>query len=187
MKQLLVEAAWAAAASNPMCMLSLDRTDDGITVCGRTARRIPRRSWFFSFLHRTDYLKKKPGGKRHAGCNIWEKCTGVSTEEVKQYQMKRTESPATSLLALTNTLQPVVRRCRLGCPAGKRRKYEQMIAYLVHVYQLHTSLHCSFHIQPVIILLSNILSKRILERKKAKYIHNPLTCLDISFCHSNSI
>jgi hypothetical protein len=35
----------------------------------------------------------------------------------KKYQIKRTESPATSLLALTNTLQPVVRRCRLGCPA----------------------------------------------------------------------
>jgi hypothetical protein len=30
--------------------------------------------------------------------------------------MKSTESPATSLLALTNILQPVVRRCRFGCP-----------------------------------------------------------------------
>ena len=33
------------------------------------------------------------------------------------YQMKSTESPATSLLALTNTLHPVVRRCLLGWPA----------------------------------------------------------------------
>jgi len=97
---------------------------------------------------------------------IWEKCTVVSKEEVKQYQMKRTESPATSLLALTNTLQPVVRRCRLGCPAGKRRKNEQMIAYLVHIYQLHTVIHRSFHIQPGCILLSNNLSKQILESIK---------------------
>lgn len=33
------------------------------------------------------------------------------------YQIKSTESPATSLLALTNTLHPVVRRCLLGWPA----------------------------------------------------------------------
>jgi len=39
-----VAAAWAAAARSPMCMLSLDRTDDGITVCGLLARRIPKRS-----------------------------------------------------------------------------------------------------------------------------------------------
>ena len=32
------------------------------------------------------------------------------------YHIKSTESPATNLLALTNTLQPVVRRCRFGCP-----------------------------------------------------------------------
>lgn len=31
-------------------MLSLDKTDEGITVCGRFARRIPRSNWFFSFL-----------------------------------------------------------------------------------------------------------------------------------------
>lgn len=49
-KRLLVAAAWAAAARRPKCMLSLDKTDDGITVCGRLARRIPRSNWFFSFL-----------------------------------------------------------------------------------------------------------------------------------------
>jgi hypothetical protein len=36
---------------------------------------------------------------------------------IKENHMKRTESPATSLLALTNTLQPVVRRCLFGWPA----------------------------------------------------------------------
>jgi len=33
------------------------------------------------------------------------------------YQIKRTESPATSLFALTKTLHPVVRRCLFGWPA----------------------------------------------------------------------
>jgi len=61
-------------------MLSLERTEEGITVCGRLACLIPRKSWFFSF------------------------------------HMNSTESPATSLLALTNTLQPVVSRCLLGWP-----------------------------------------------------------------------
>lgn len=61
-------------------MLSLERTEEGITVCVRLARLIPSQSWFFSF------------------------------------HMKSTESPATSLLALTNTLQPVVSKCRLGWP-----------------------------------------------------------------------
>lgn len=53
-------------------------------------------------------------------------CPDPSTKKVKMsisgdlqtaYQIKSTESPATSLLALTNTLQPVVRRCLLGWPA----------------------------------------------------------------------
>lgn len=35
------------------------------------------------------------------------------------YRMKRTESPAMSRLVLTNTLQPVVNRCLLGCPVNK--------------------------------------------------------------------
>lgn len=97
---------------------------------------------------------------------ICEEFTVVSTAEAKQYQMKRTESPATSLLALTNTLQPVVRRCRLGCPACKRRKHEQMKAYLVHIYQLKHSIKPSFHIQTGTIRLANKLSKHILERIK---------------------
>lgn len=37
------------------------------------------------------------------------------------YQIKITESPATSLFALTNTLHPVVRRCLFGWP-----KYEEL-------------------------------------------------------------
>jgi hypothetical protein len=35
------------------------------------------------------------------------------------YRRKRTESPATSRLLLTNTLQPVVSRWRRGCPAHR--------------------------------------------------------------------
>jgi len=49
-KQLLVAEACAAAARSPICMLSLDKTDDGTIVCGRVAWRIPKKSWFFSFL-----------------------------------------------------------------------------------------------------------------------------------------
>ena len=37
------------------------------------------------------------------------------------YQIKRTESPATSLFALTKTLHPVVRRCLFGWPAYENR------------------------------------------------------------------
>jgi hypothetical protein len=38
-------------------MLSLERTEEGITVCDRLARLIPSRSWFFSFLYQ--WLKSK--------------------------------------------------------------------------------------------------------------------------------
>jgi hypothetical protein len=38
-------------------MLSLDSTEEGITVCGRFARRIPKRSWLLSFL-----VKRKTKG-----------------------------------------------------------------------------------------------------------------------------
>ena len=37
-----------------------------------------------------------------------------------------TESPATSRLALTNTLHPVVKRCRLGCPAWLIKKNKDL-------------------------------------------------------------
>lgn len=57
-KQLLVAEAWAAAARSPICMLSLDNTDDGTTVCGRVARRIPKNSWFFSFLTMRNTVKR---------------------------------------------------------------------------------------------------------------------------------
>jgi hypothetical protein len=38
----------------------------------------------------------------------------VQHSRKKKYQIKSTESPATSLFALTNTLQPVVSRCLFG-------------------------------------------------------------------------
>ena len=47
----------------------------------------------------------------------------LEREEQKiTYQINSTESPATSLLALTNTLHPVVSRCLLGWPTEKKRK-----------------------------------------------------------------
>ena len=58
---------------------------------------------------------------RHKTSWIWQ----LQSEVIEnKYQIKSTESPATSLLALTNTLHPVVRRCRLGCPAkgGQSKK-----------------------------------------------------------------
>lgn len=48
--RLFVAAAWAAAARRPMCMLSLDNTEEGKTACGRLARRIPKSNWLLSFL-----------------------------------------------------------------------------------------------------------------------------------------
>jgi hypothetical protein len=48
--RLFVAAAWAAAARRPMCILSLDKTEEGITVCGRFARLMPNNSWLLSFL-----------------------------------------------------------------------------------------------------------------------------------------
>lgn len=37
------------------------------------------------------------------------------------YHIKRTESPVTSLLALTNTLHPVVSKCLFGWPENVER------------------------------------------------------------------
>ena len=39
-------------------MLSLDKTDDGVTVCGRLARLMPNKSWFFSFLTRATEINE---------------------------------------------------------------------------------------------------------------------------------
>lgn len=47
---LLLAAAWAAAARIPMCMLSLERTDDDMLVGCLLARLIPSRSCCFSSL-----------------------------------------------------------------------------------------------------------------------------------------
>jgi hypothetical protein len=84
-------------------MLSLERTEEGITVCGRLARLIPSKSWFFSF------------------------------------HMKSTESPATSLLALTKTLQPVVSRCRLGWPVKNSILLQKIVTW--HVQKYKTTKH----------------------------------------------
>jgi hypothetical protein len=84
-------------------MLSLDKTEDGMTVCGRFAWRIPRRSWLLSFL-------KRQGDTISTGrIGIFRYILNELT-----YQINRTESPATSLFALTKMLQPVVRRCLFG-------------------------------------------------------------------------
>jgi hypothetical protein len=47
---LLLAAAWAAAARIPICMLSLERTDDDMLVGCRLARLIPSRSCCLSSL-----------------------------------------------------------------------------------------------------------------------------------------
>jgi hypothetical protein len=43
-KGLLLAAAWAAAARTPMCILSLESTEDDILVGCLLARLIPSRS-----------------------------------------------------------------------------------------------------------------------------------------------
>lgn len=47
---------------------------------------------------------------------------------IYRYLINRTASPALSLFAPTNILQPVVRRCRFGCPT-KRKKKENTINF----------------------------------------------------------
>jgi hypothetical protein len=47
---LLLAAAWAAAASTPMCMLSLGSTEDDILIGCLLARLIPSRIWCLSSL-----------------------------------------------------------------------------------------------------------------------------------------
>ena len=55
---LLLAAAWAAAASTPMCMLSLESTEEDILVDCRLARLIPNRSCCLSSLnHHTTKFK----------------------------------------------------------------------------------------------------------------------------------
>ena len=48
---LLLAAAWAAAASTPMCMLSLESTEEDILVGCRLARLIPKRICCLSSLN----------------------------------------------------------------------------------------------------------------------------------------
>lgn len=118
-KRLFVAAAWAAAARRPICMLSLDNTDEGITVCGRLARRIPISSWLLSFLKDAEYPSVTKKSKQLPliciiTCRNLQQKNGMASS----HQIKSTESPATSLFALTNTLHPVVRRCLFGWPAS---------------------------------------------------------------------
>jgi len=58
---LLLAAAWAAAARIPICMLSLERTDDDMLVGCLLARLIPSRSCCFSSL-KTYITKNKEKG-----------------------------------------------------------------------------------------------------------------------------
>jgi hypothetical protein len=54
--------------------------------------------------------------------------------------INRTESPACSLFALTNTLQPVVSRCLRGCPvAHKQKKHIFLSASVGSLYVIYTS------------------------------------------------
>lgn len=57
---LLLAAAWAAAARIPMCMLSLERTDDDMLVGCRLARLIPNRSCCFSSLKNKKEKERRP-------------------------------------------------------------------------------------------------------------------------------
>lgn len=56
---LLFAAAWAAAARIPMCMLSLERTDDDMLVGCLLARLIPNSSCCFSSLKNYNKHKKR--------------------------------------------------------------------------------------------------------------------------------
>lgn len=50
-------------------------------------------------------------------CTFWDWRSNVSSNQILfTYRIKRTESPANSLLVLTNTLQPVVSKCLFGWP-----------------------------------------------------------------------
>lgn len=108
--RLFVAAAWAAAARRPICILSLDKTEEGITVCGRFARLMPNSNWLLSFL------KCPNKSNQYPKFYIFHKKKYKGKEEISTHQIKITESPATSRFALTNTLQPVVRRCLFGWP-----------------------------------------------------------------------
>jgi hypothetical protein len=94
-------------------MLSLERTEEGITVCVRLARLIPSQSWFFSFL------SHEMNSKSYLLLIV--QITTSTRINSETHHMKSTESPATSLLALTNTLHPVVNRCLLGWPVKNKQ------------------------------------------------------------------
>jgi hypothetical protein len=100
---LLLAAAWAAAARTPMCMLSLESTEEDILVGCRLARLIPNRSCCLSSLN---HHKSK--------CKIDIYTPNYDKLFHGTYLTKMTESPANSLLPPTKRLQPVVSKCRLG-------------------------------------------------------------------------
>lgn len=143
-KRLLVAAAWFAAASTPMCMLSLDKTDDGITVCCRFCRRMPSCNWPLSSLHtnvvigyellrmhavskttqaihkmRPSHLDEVLSRLRFARPKTTTYKSRNNDLSSVAYLMNKTASPAWSLFALTKTLHPVVSRCLRGWPTEK--------------------------------------------------------------------
>jgi hypothetical protein len=117
----LLAAACAAAARIPICMLSLERTDDDILVGCLLARRIPSKSCCFSSLRekrhkQTQKQERSATRKREVMIThaLFYLKFQMTSSEAGLYLTKMTESPASSFLPLTKRLQPVVSRCRLG-------------------------------------------------------------------------
>lgn len=67
-------------------MLSLERTEEGITVCGRLARLIPSKSWFFSFL--SQRINNAP----YSLAQVKKKITNAREMENKPYEKHRISS-----------------------------------------------------------------------------------------------
>lgn len=107
-------------------------TEEERAGCCLLARFIPKRSWDFSSLH-----KKIISAWLWGESNLVEffhfAITSIS------YLIKRTESPANSLLVLTKTLQPVVSRCLFGWPVINALL--QLIYYYTCIQQSNSYKH----------------------------------------------
>lgn len=101
-----VEMACQAVARTPRCMLWLEITEDGTLPCCLIARRTPTRSSPFSPLQipkLAPFQSNKPVQSKtliHGRTNL----------------RNINASPATSLLELTKTLQPLWSKCLRGWP-----------------------------------------------------------------------
>lgn len=107
--------AWDAVARTPRCMLWLDITDDGILFSCLMSLLTPTRNSPFSPLPYFQSIKSR--NRRGYKIEDEEWNSRKNNRVAPTYLRKINASPATSLLELTNTLHPVVSRCRLGCPA----------------------------------------------------------------------